>query len=128
MNGKSARKSAPGRPFSPGEDRRRGRGPRPGAPNAGRPRRALRQLALQSFADQIPTLLSIAAGEPVVRVRKGKKETEITVSAAPGDRIRAIDVLGKYGLGTAMDVTSGDKPLRKEPPTKVLIFGKEVEL
>ncbi|HEX6940302.1 MAG TPA: hypothetical protein VF158_12890 [Longimicrobiales bacterium] len=35
--GKSARKSAPGRPFRKGHDPRRGRGPKPGAPNAGRP-------------------------------------------------------------------------------------------
>lgn len=34
---KSAIKSAPGRPFQKGGDPRQGRGPKPGAPNAGRP-------------------------------------------------------------------------------------------
>ena len=35
---KSALKTVPGRPFQPGYDPRRGHGPAPGAPNAGRPR------------------------------------------------------------------------------------------
>ena len=36
---KSATKSARGRPFAPGDDPRRGRGPRKGAANAGAPRK-----------------------------------------------------------------------------------------
>lgn len=35
--GKSAKKSAPGKPFEKGKDARRGKGPPKGAPNAGRP-------------------------------------------------------------------------------------------
>lgn len=38
MADKSAGKSVPGKPFETGEDKRRGRGPKKGAPNAGRPR------------------------------------------------------------------------------------------
>ena len=37
---KSAKKSATGKPFTGADDPRRGRGPKKGAPNAGRPRKA----------------------------------------------------------------------------------------
>lgn len=44
---KSARKSAPGRPFRKGSDPRQGRGPKKGAPNAGRPRDDFKELCRQ---------------------------------------------------------------------------------
>jgi hypothetical protein len=41
---KSAHKTAKGRPFQKGGDPRQGRGPKPGAPNAGRPRDEFKEL------------------------------------------------------------------------------------
>ena len=48
---KSARKSAPGKPFEHGEDPRRGRGPAKGAPNAGRPPDKFKE-AMRGIADR----------------------------------------------------------------------------
>jgi len=77
---KSARKSAVGRPFEPGHDPRRGRGPRPGAQNAGRPPSAVRAACRDAFARRIPVLEAIADDS----------------GSAPGDRLRALDLLGRY--------------------------------
>ena len=49
--GKSARKSAPGKPFEPGQDPRRGRGPAKGAANAGRPPDKFKE-AMRGIADR----------------------------------------------------------------------------
>ncbi len=78
---KSARKSAVGRPFERGHDPRRGRGPRSGAPNAGRPPSAVRAACRDAFARRIPILEAIADD----------------ATSAPGDRLRALDLLGRYG-------------------------------
>lgn len=56
-----------------------GRGPAKGAPNAGRPPSEVKKALLRSFDELAPELARIA--------RDGASE---------GDRIRAIDVLGKY--------------------------------
>ena len=63
-NGKSARKSAKavGRPFQNGPDPRRGRGPKKGAPNAGRPTNELRAMVREAAATiAIPRLAQVAA-------------------------------------------------------------------
>lgn len=66
-----------------------GCGPAPGAPNAGRPPSAVRSLLRESFAARIPLAEAIAddAGQ----------------SAA--DRLRALDLLARYGVGAARDIT-----------------------
>ena len=64
QEGKSAPKSARvvGRPFSPGADDRRGRGPKKGAPNAGRPSNELRAMLREASATiAIPRLARISA-------------------------------------------------------------------
>lgn len=99
-----------------------GRGPKPGAPNAGRPPSLLRELAREAFGNRLWVLEQIADGKPMVRV--GKK----VLPASPSDRIRAVETLGRFGLGAAVDVTSGDKPLETKRKVKVHIFGKEIEL
>lgn len=99
----------------------RGRGPKKGAPNAGRPKRVnglnLRDLMQHALHTRLHVLTSIADGDPVEKVKlgKGDKAVEATVSATPGDRVRALDLLAKYGLGPpAQEIAlsgSGDKPI-----------------
>ena len=48
---KSARKSAPGKPFAPGDDPRRGKGPAKGAPGAGRPPEQYREWCRSLVSD-----------------------------------------------------------------------------
>lgn len=77
------------------------------------------RLALE---DQIRVLVDIASGEPVVRQRlPNGVESETLVSASPGDRIRAIETLAKYGLGTQIGVpVNGDG---EEVPAQVIMIG-----
>jgi hypothetical protein len=63
MSEKSARKSAkPGKPFKKGGDPRQGRGPKPGAPNAGRPPNAWNE-RMEALADR--WLIALEAGQVV---------------------------------------------------------------
>lgn len=97
----------------------------------GRPSSIVREELRGSFADRRGVLEDIADGEAVQRIEvplflvlpharcpkcKGKlKEARRTggelvvlegkVSASPGDRIRALDVMGKYGLGANQEFT-----------------------
>lgn len=79
---KSAKKTV-GRPFKKGGDPRQGRGPEPGAPNAGRPPSRVKQLAAEIIErkDLIGKLGSIAE------------------SGEDKDKIAAIKVLLAYGDG-----------------------------
>jgi len=69
-----------------------GRGPARGAPNAGRPPSAVRALLREAFADRI-SLASEIADDP---------------SLAPSERLRALDLLGRYGLGTTRELSVED--------------------
>ena len=64
-----------------------GRGPKKGAPNAGRPPSEIKRLFLEGAAKALPELQRIA--------REGIEET---------DRVRAIDILGKYGGLASIDI------------------------
>ena len=79
-------------PFVSGPDPRRGRGPKPGAPNAGRPPSVIRERCRGSFEDRIAVLEEIADNP----------------EASASDRIRALDLLGKYGLGTQQQHSGPD--------------------
>ena len=70
-------------------DPRAGRGPRKGAPNAGRPPDAIRATCRLGFDERIATLQDIADDE----------------TKDPAVRIKAIETLAKYGLGTMTDAT-----------------------
>lgn len=85
---KSAPKSAPGRPFTKG-DPRSGRGPRKGAANAGRPPDQIRLACRLAFDERIATLSKFA--------------DDAKLDAAT--RMKAIETLAKYGLGTMTDNT-----------------------
>ena len=95
MAGKSAGKSAstPGKPFRQGDDPRRGRGPRKGAANAGRPPSKVREACLAAFDERINVLMAIADNR----------------KSAARDRISAIEKLAKYGFG---DRAEEDRELR----------------
>ncbi len=84
---KSGGKSGNATTFKKGADPRRAKGPKKGAPNAGRPPSEVKKALLAGFEGAMPELLRIA------------KE-----GASEGDRLRAIDVLGKYAGLTSIDV------------------------
>lgn len=67
-------------------------------PGTGRPPSAIREQLRGSFSDRIKILEAIA-DDPEV---------------SPSDRVKAIDMLAKYGLGTRQEVTGPDgEPLFK---------------
>lgn len=91
--GKSRRKSRPipqahGGVLVPGA----GRGPAKGAPNAGRPPSAVRAILRESFVNRVP-LAEAIADDP---------------SFPPSERLRALDLLGRYGLGTTREMSVED--------------------
>lgn len=61
----------------------------------GKPKSEVRERCVGSFDERIPILEQIAND----------------VNANPADRLKAIDLLGKYGGLQQVDQTSGDKPL-----------------
>lgn len=69
-----------------------GRGPAPGAPNAGRPPSQVRAALRQAFADRLPTLTGIA------------DDTMLP----PGERLRALEVMARHGLGTVTELGVDD--------------------
>lgn len=86
---KSPRKLG-GRPFAKGGDPRQGRGPKKG--EGGAPPSELRKRLRGSFSERVKILEAIA---------------DDTTSSAM-DRMRAVDLLAKYGLGTTQEVTGKD--------------------
>lgn len=75
---------------------------------------------------QIRVLVDIASGEPVVRQRlPNGVESEILVSASPGDLIRAIETLAKYGLGSPMEMPGDGNGAAVEAQV-IVIGGREV--
>lgn len=70
----------------------RGRGPKKGAPNAGRPPSAIRA-SMRLALDQRIHVLAQIADDP---------------NATPIERMKAIDLLGKYGMGTTITETDTD--------------------
>lgn len=72
----------------------------------GRPPSVIRERLRGSFEARIAVLESIADGEAVERVRlPSGEESEMQKSAAVPDRLKAIDLLAKYGLGTTKEIT-----------------------
>jgi hypothetical protein len=100
-NGKRVAKKSPAK--TPMRVPRHGRGLlRVGGTNAGgtgRPPSVIRERCRGSFEQRIPTLEQIADGEPIQKMRlPDGEEIDALISASPGDRIKAIDALGKYGM------------------------------
>lgn len=86
------------------------RGSRKGnTPGTGRPPSVIREQLRGSFADRIAILEAIASGEAVEKVRfPDGTESEVMKSASVSDRLKALDLLAKYGLGTKQEVTGED--------------------
>lgn len=90
---KSGKKSGPGKDTRfTADDPRRGRGPKPGAPNAGRPPEKIREACRLAFDERIKVLTEIADAE--------HEPAQV--------RIKAIEALAKYGLGTTITPTDTD--------------------
>jgi hypothetical protein len=68
--------------------------------NAGRPPSALRERLRGSLEDRVAVLEEIADDRVAVL-----EEIADDPESQPSDRIRSIDVLAKYGLGTVREVT-----------------------
>ena len=103
------------RPFQRGGDPRSGRGPKKGAPNAGRPPSWIHELVDEGLKNgAIHQLVATAQGKPVQRVQlPDGSETEVVVSAAPKDQIMATRTLleVKRLIGARVEVANvGDKP------------------
>ena len=61
-----------------------------GAPNAGRPPDVVRRACREAFADRVPMLADLAD------------------NGTPEVRLRALDMLGRYGLGTSFTFDGSD--------------------
>ncbi|MFN9203858.1 MAG: hypothetical protein ACK6DP_12435 [Gemmatimonas sp.] len=79
-----------------------GRGPKKGAPNAGRPPSAIRA-AMRTALDERLHILADIADDP---------------SKTPIERMKALDMLGKYGMGTTITETDNEG---KDVPRAVLM-------
>lgn len=73
----------------------RGRGPAPGAPNAGRPPSVLRDAYRMAAEERKGFLLDVIDGK--------------VEGASVGDRLKAIDLLNKYGGMASVEVTVAPK-------------------
>ena len=80
----------------------------PGNKGGGRLPDVLRAEMRLILSGQLSVLTDIAEGRAIRRMKVGKdgEEVEAWVSPEPGDRIRALDVLAKYGLGTQQEVSA----------------------
>ena len=56
----------------------------------GRPPSAVREMCRKAFEEGLPEIVKIATGK---------------IEASAGERVRALDILGKYGLGTQQEVS-----------------------
>jgi hypothetical protein len=81
----------------------------PGNEGGGRRPMTLRQRLAVSLEKRIPILEQIADGEAIVRMRTPEgEESETLVSAAIGDRLKAIDTMGRYGPGTVRELSTDE--------------------
>lgn len=78
------------------------------AGGTGRPPSVLRERLRGSFADRVSTLEQIADGSAIQRMKIGDTVTDTLISADVPDRLKAIDLMAKYGLGTQKEVTVED--------------------
>lgn len=113
---KSAEKSAaPGVPFQRGHDPRRGRGPRAGTPNAGRPRNDWREACRAALekADGLGFIAQVMSGEAVQAVGVDKHGKPILRRPRIRDRLNAVKLLLDYAYGKpTQDVQPEDEQPR----------------
>lgn len=97
------------RPYKRGEydPTRQGRGPKKGAPNAGRPKDRIVEMAAAGLERAIPLLIDTALGEATEKmVSPEGVVTNIKVSATANERAKAAEVLAKVArkIGAKIDV------------------------
>jgi hypothetical protein len=80
---------------------------------SGRPSNVIREACAKAFDQRIKILKRIADGEAIQRVRVGDNEAEMVVSADVPDRIKAIDLLGKYAGLQKIEHEHSRKPYRE---------------
>lgn len=102
-------RAVPGRPFKRGEydPTRQGRGPKKGAPNAGRPKDRIVEMAAAGLEKALPLLIDTALGEAVEKmVTPEGIATNIKVSPTANERSKAVEVLAKVArkIGAKIDV------------------------
>lgn len=94
-------------PFRRGHDPRRGHGPEKGAPNAGRPKDRILELATQGLEKALPLLVETALGTATEQMLTPEGlVTEMKVSATANERSKAVEVLAKVArkIGAKIDV------------------------
>lgn len=73
---------------------------------SGRPPSVIREKCRGAFWKQVKLLEQIAEGEALAIVKDATgRETDMRVSAPIAERLKAVDLLGKYGLGTTTTET-----------------------
>jgi hypothetical protein len=78
----------------------------PGNRGGGRPTSDLRERLRGSFAERVKVLESVADGEALVQVKDAAgKITEMLTSASVPDRLKALDLMARYGLGVKDETT-----------------------
>ena len=87
---------------------------------SGRRPSAMRALATEMFSERLPHLADIADGKAICRIKSGDAETETLISPDVSDRLRAIDLLGRYGPGTVKEVSADDVEDRVERTLEVI--------
>lgn len=97
------------RPFKRGEydPTRQGRGPAKGAPNAGRPKDKIVELAARGLEKALPLLVETALGTATEKMLDPEGNvTEMKVSASANERSKAVEVLAKVArkIGAKIDV------------------------
>lgn len=78
-----------------------------GNSGGGRPPSALREALRRSFEDRVVILENIADGNETRTMLVGGGKA-IEIGPSHGDRIRALDTMAKYGLGTTGELTVED--------------------
>jgi hypothetical protein len=69
----------------------------------------------------------VADGAALVKVKVDGVETDTQVSAEIPDRLRAVDLLAKYGLGTTKELTVDHVTGRLEATYRVLVEELDAE-
>jgi len=92
--------------FTRGGPQGPGRGPAPGAPNAGRPKDSVRQAALLAFEERLDLLCAIADGT-LKGERVAKDGTVILVGPSVDERRKALCDLARLGGVEELELDQG---------------------
>lgn len=87
----------------------------------GRPPSIIREKCRTAFWKQLKLLEQIAEGEALEIVKDATgRETEMRKSAPISERLKAVDLMAKYGLGTT--VTETDTEGNDAPRSQVVVY------